>query len=781
MSASVEKPKDKAAFDAQLAALRKRLEGVPYTDTATRVANHQERARAFAAFYGEDSAEYAGAVQLIGSDYYDAKRWADAAEAYGKALAIRRRVQGNADSDTMGAAGLSATMLDRAGRTGEAIALLRDVLSDPATDWSDRLADPANWTRYGHNANALGAGATRATFARLLLANGGDETEALHSARIAALTSRADRAAFGFDVANDWLSRGMDSGTNRDTGEERLGEYARLFADAAWSASPGDPALAAEILTALQDASAGSPSRALADKASERLAQIGGAGALIERRKALFATSSAAMTEASNGHLPIARQEELWQRVFALGDEVEALDQQIATAVPGYFELLRPQPLSLDEARALMGPDEAALLLVPTNAGVHALAVDTRGIEWHFAPLPAEQLGALVKRLLWDVGASVEVDSETRARWELEGDGPATPFARGTAYDLYRQLVAPLSARLAGKRHTFVVADGALAALPLSVLVTEAPQGQDGDPDALRATRWFGEQTALVQLPSLQSLKLLRLVAKAGGKSGDRFLGYGDPALEGKALTRGIGDGDARRGGAQMPGYAAVSGTSEDGTPLADVAALRRMSRLPGTATELQAMARLFPGSLSTVHLANEATEARLKADDLRGLSVLALSTHGLLAGESGQAGVYEPGLVLTPPGTATSRDDGLLTAPEVAGLDIDADWVILSACNTAAASGWSDASGLSGLARAFFFAGARSLLVSHWYVRDDVASEMTVRMLTLQRDDPALSRAEALRAAMKSIRDDPAADGKVGGWSHPSAWAPFTLVGDVR
>ena len=70
---------------------------------------------------------------------------------------------------------------------------------------------------------------------------------------------------------------------------------------------------------------------------------------------------------------------------------------------------------------------------------------------------------------------------------------------------------------------------------------------------------------------------------------------------------------------------------------------------------------------------------------------------------------------------------------------------------------------------------------MSHWYVRDDVAAQMTVRMLKLQRDNPALSRAEALQAAMKSIRDDPAADGKIGGWSHPSAWAPFTFVGDVR
>jgi CHAT domain-containing protein len=782
-ASDAERAAAKQELDAKLADLRKKLEPVPYSDTATRAANHRERADLIAGFYGEESVEHAEALQLVGVDYYEAKRWSEAADLYAEALSIRRRVEGNADSDTQRNAQNLATFLDRAGRSDEAIALLREYLSDPATDWSARLADPDGRARYGHYASALYAGWTHATFARLLLAHGGDPAEALRSARIAALTSRADRASYGFDPSSDALSRSMDRGENRETGEERLGEYDMLFADAAWAARPGDPALAADVLEALQDATAGSPSRALADKATVSIARIAGAGDLIERRDAKFAEVNAAISEAGDsGHEPAARQDELWTHALALGHEAEAINAQLAAAVPGYFELLRPRPLSLAEARGLFAPDEALLMLAPTARGVHTLAVDAAGVDWRFTPLPAEELGGSIKRLLWDLGASVDVDSETRARWELEGDGAATPFARGAAYDLYRALIEPVAVRLKGKRHTFVVADGALAALPLSVLVTEAPQGQDGDPQALRDTKWFGDTTALVQLPSLQSLKLLRMVEKAsGGARGTRFLGYGDPALDGKAITRGIGEGDARRGGAMMPAVASISGAAEDGAPLADVAALRQLARLPGTAAELQAMARLFPGPLSTIHLAGEATEARLKSEDLRGLSVLALSTHGLLADESGHAGVFEPGLVLTPPGVATARDDGLLTAAEVAGLDIDADWVILSACNTAGAEGWSDATGLSGLARAFFFAGARSLLVSHWYVRDDVASQMTVRMLQLRRDNPSLSRAEALRAAMKSIRDDPAADGKVGGWSHPGAWAPFTFVGDVR
>jgi len=94
-------------------------------------------------------------------------------------------------------------------------------------------------------------------------------------------------------------------------------------------------------------------------------------------------------------------------------------------------------------------------------------------------------------------------------------------------------------------------------------------------------------------------------------------------------------------------------------------------------------------------------------------------ATHGLVAGDL--ANVVEPALMFSPPETATELDDGLLTASEVAQLDLDADWVVMSACNTAAGASKS-AQALSGLARAFFYAGARALLVSHWAVNSRAA-----------------------------------------------------------
>jgi len=153
---------------------------------------------------------------------------------------------------------------------------------------------------------------------------------------------------------------------------------------------------------------------------------------------------------------------------------------------------------------------------------------------------------------------------------------------------------------------------------------------------------------------------------------------------------------------------------------------------------------------------------------------VVHFATHGLVAGETAMFAENraEPALLLTPPDTASEEDDGLLTASEVTALKLDADWVILSACNTAAGdSVGGDA--LSGLARAFFHAGARALLVSHWYVDSDATVALITKSFDALKADPKIGRAEALRRAMQALiaRTDRTA--------HPSAWAPFVVVGE--
>ncbi len=170
--------------------------------------------------------------------------------------------------------------------------------------------------------------------------------------------------------------------------------------------------------------------------------------------------------------------------------------------------------------------------------------------------------------------------------------------------------------------------------------------------------------------------------------------------------------------------------------------------------------------------LGTEATETRIKQARLADYKVLAFATHGLVAGDL--TGLSEPALVLTPPEQGTEQDDGLLTASEVALLKLDADWVILSACNTAASDGTPGAEGLSGLAKAFFYAGSRALLVSHWPVASEAAVRITTRMLE-EAEKPGVGRAEAHRRAMLALIDDKDRPH----FAHPLFWAPFVVVGE--
>ena len=144
--------------------------------------------------------------------------------------------------------------------------------------------------------------------------------------------------------------------------------------------------------------------------------------------------------------------------------------------------------------------------------------------------------------------------------------------------------------------------------------------------------------------------------------------------------------------------------------------------------------------------------------------------------------GLTQPALALSTPDVTGEKDsDGLLTMDRILELKLNADWVVLSACNTASSDGNSEA--VSGLGRAFFYAGARALLVSNWPV-DTVASRQLMTDLFKRQGATSISKPEALRQAMLEIADKGAyrdAKSKAIGYAyaHPLFWAPFVVVGD--
>jgi CHAT domain-containing protein len=300
-----------------------------------------------------------------------------------------------------------------------------------------------------------------------------------------------------------------------------------------------------------------------------------------------------------------------------------------------------------------------------------------------------------------------------------------------------------------------------------------------------RQVAWLGARQPISMLPSVPSLKALRQLAKAS-KATQPYIGFGNPLLSGP-------NGEDRRAwrrqscGAPAETVAMASRGSVRGTipkffrgGLANVEEVRAQSPLPETTDELCAVARASGAAETAVYLGEKATERRIKSLSSNGTlgraRIVHFATHGLLAGETEMLATSraEPALILTPPEKATEEDDGLLTASEVTQLKLDADWVVLSACNTAA--GESDKPGaeaLSGLARAFFYAGARALLVSHWAVNSDATVKLITAAFDAMAAESQVGRAEALRRSMVALIDSGDAN------AHPAIWAPFVVVGE--
>lgn len=559
--------------------------------------------------------------------------------------------------------------------------------------------------------------------------------------------------------------------------EEEGREVFETFAEAAWRGSLQTPqrraSLADEAFVALQEAEVGSVDQALVQAGLRAVAEQreSGLGELIRKRQMLgeaFAVKDATLARArvaSSTPPPLLQQYES-ERDAILRDARD-LEERITRAFPEYASFGQPKQLDVAQVQSLLGPDQALLYVVPTRFGTHSMAITREGIDWQRSTVNPKELGLDVSRLLWDCDQDVAVAPALAARWTKETGGDYS-FDRQRALRLYRELVEPLAPRLAGKRRVFVVSSGPLSSLPFGILVIRQPDGSDSDPAALRATAWMADAYEVAVLPTVQSLQLLKDAPRSPGTRDDaiRFAGYGDPLVGGEGATRGV--------------HKAWSGTTRIRSIATDsrglINALRKLSRLPGTVDELERMRRALGVGPDSLHLAAANTETSLKGANLMDIQVLAFATHGLMGGELFPGA--EPGLVFTPPNVATARDDGYLTASEIMGLQLTAEWVILSACNTAAGDGTAGATGLSGLARAFFYAGARDLLVSHWAVHDDVAARITAEAIRLKRSNPSLSRAGALQRAARAVRNDPDNDSAASTWAHPGAWGPYSLVG---
>ncbi len=446
----------------------------------------------------------------------------------------------------------------------------------------------------------------------------------------------------------------------------------------------------------------------------------------------------------------------------ALMSTADKMNKDIIKRFPGYVELVDPQPLKIGEIKGLLAKDEALLVYLVGVEHSFVFAINKTKSSWSQIELGAGDLNKIVTNLRAGLDPTGLI-RPTRGFALTSPDGKEVPTTKGqglpfdlqVSHDLYKKLIGPVTSILASAKHVMVVPAGALTSLPFQVLVTKKPAQARPDFKGYRKANWLIRDYALSVLPTVSSLRALRRFPRKG-RAPKPFIGYGDPILDG------AGSGDKRS--------ASVNGFFADG--LADINEVRKLSPLPDTAFELNTIAARLGVPNSQVKLREEATETAVKQAPLADYRLIHFATHGLLAGDL--KGLAEPALVLTPPVKASAFDDGLLTASEAAQLNLRADWVIMSACNTAS-GGKPGAQALSGLARAFFYAGARALLVSHWPVYSTAATKLTTRAFDELKSQPALGRARALRRSMLALIDNTNSPQN----AHPSVWAPFIVVGE--
>jgi CHAT domain-containing protein len=499
-----------------------------------------------------------------------------------------------------------------------------------------------------------------------------------------------------------------------------------------------------------------------------------------------------------------------WAKMASAETRIGDIDKTLAEQFPDYAALAQSAPLDVNRTQELLRPDEALALFLEAP-DYRRFAVDEAfvwvitktDVRWErierrptFAGKP---LDAQVARL------RCGLDSSNWVRWSVgyqhckalakpprDGEAPCSPadedksircFDTASAYELYKTLFGRVEDLIKDK-HLLIVPSSSLTQLPFYVLVTEKPEPSASSTTNYGDIKWLVDRQSVAILPSVGSLAVLRRMRPT--EAHRALIGFGDPLLDGQpddpiealraneARARQSCDAVGKPG---LFGWAGLQNLPLIGSlfrgRFADVDLLRRQMPLPETADELCAVARRLGAPDRDILLGRRMTEAAIKSlsaeGRLRDYRILHFATHGLVAGD---LRVAEPALLFSPPASASEIDDGLLTASEIAQLELDADWVVMSACNTAAGAS-NGAQALSGLARAFFYAGARALLVSHWAVNSDAAVAVTTGAFDAQSADPVIGRAEALRRSIRALIS------RGGAYAHPAIWAPFILVGD--
>ena len=407
-------------------------------------------------------------------------------------------------------------------------------------------------------------------------------------------------------------------------------------------------------------------------------------------------------------------------------------DAALQAASPNYGQLVQ-QVVPAAAVLAALHPHEAfAAIMLGPHAGWVFLLRDGQ-ITVHKADLDLAGATVLVKKL----------------RAGIEPTEALPAFDVAAARTLYDKTLGTVAPALDGVQALVVAPSGPLLSLPFEVLLTGP-----ADDAHLADAPWLLRRFTITHVPAPSNFVSLRKIA-GGSRATQPWFGFGDfiPVTLAQAER-------------SFPGATCAESAQAARRP---AAAARRAARA-GRGARPARRRRERRAAGRRVH------RPSVEAAKLKNYRILHFAAHALLPAELRCQS--EPAIVTSAPPGAVDASGALLTASDVTGLDLDAELVILSACNSGGPGGGMAGESLSGLARAFFFAGARSLLVTHWSVNDQIAAYLVADTLRRMHETPAAGIAGALRDAELGLLAQ-AGHGLPAEVAHPFFWAPFAVIGE--
>lgn len=504
---------------------------------------------------------------------------------------------------------------------------------------------------------------------------------------------------------------------------------------------------------------AGSVQEALSDAALRAAVNTQGLSELVRKEqdakneiKGLSAYLQVDDGDAQSTQAEVATQ--IRMRINTLQQDRSKLQAEIKVGFPEYERLVRPLPPKLDEIGQRLNNDEALLVVMPdvtfTNVWVVKQVKGEVQAKFQRAAINLEQLNKIVATL-------------RKSLESLAMQGRLTKYDDSLAYQAYLTLIEPFGGMLNDRSQWIIAASGALAQLPFAVLQTE-------NPASVTKPEWLIQKASITQIPSVSAWLSLRTLPRKQLPS-QSLLAWGDPVFD-PALNKSEVVGVVRN----VNFMRAANNDLEKDIASGDKI-YHSIPPLPDTRDELNDLAKALKADPSRdLILGKSATKQSVMKANLDGLlaqkKVIVFATHGLMAGDLPH--LLQPALALAADGSEMRDALGpLLKLDDVLSLKLNADWVVLSACNTGASDGKGEEA-LSGLARGFFYAGSRSMLVTQWAVESESAKELTTKTFSHFTTNPTSPKAESLRSAILQVMADKR-------YGHPAFWAPYVLVGDSQ